>query len=146
VDEDGQAAEQALDMSLRNALRVPSFGVISAYVFGSHATGRVHAESDIDVGVLLDRHQAPTGRQRFESRVHISSELIRQLRHNEIDVVVLNDAPPQFARRIVTAGRRVYCRDEAADHAFVRDVQLRAADLEPFLRRTRRIKLTAMAR
>jgi hypothetical protein len=43
-------------------------------------------------------------------------------------------------------GRRLLCVDAEADHAFVRDVQLRAADLEPFLRRTRRLKLQALAR
>ena len=42
-----------------------------------------------------------------------------------------------------TLGKRF---DPDADHAFVRDVQLRAADLEPFLRRTRRLKLQALAR
>jgi predicted nucleotidyltransferase len=141
-----QADTSDLDRALASALRAPSLGVLSAYVFGSHAEGRAHAESDIDVGVLLDRRLAPTERQRFESRVRIGSVLVGRLRQNAVDVVVLNDAPPQFARRIVTAGRRVCCRDEAADHAFVRDVQLRAADLEPFLRRTRRVKLAAMTR
>jgi hypothetical protein len=59
---------------------------------------------------------------------------------------VLNDAPPTLGRRIVTSGRRVYCADPERDHAFVRDVQLRAADLEPFLRRTREVKLAAIRR
>lgn len=43
------------------------------------------------------------------------------------------------------AHREIFCSDAAADHAFVRDVQLRAADLEPFLRRLRRVKLEALA-
>jgi hypothetical protein len=63
-----------------------------------------------------------------------------------VDVVVLNDAPPGLASRIVTAGRAVYCRDPAIEHAFRRDVQLRAADLLPFIRRTRRVKLEAIGR
>ena len=61
-----------------------------------------------------------------------------------VDLVVLNDAPPLLARRIVTSGRRLFCSDPEADHGFVRDVQLRAADLAPFLRRTRRLKLAAL--
>ncbi|CAN5724217.1 hypothetical protein BH23CHL8_BH23CHL8_00190 [soil metagenome] len=61
-------------------------------------------------------------------------------------MVILNDAPPLLARRIVRAGRRVFCRDGGADHAFVRDVQILAADLEPFLRRAREVKLAAMLR
>lgn len=38
----------------------------------------------------------------------------------------------------------MYCRDAEADHGFVRDAQLRAADLVPFLQRMRRIKLETL--
>jgi hypothetical protein len=54
----------------------------------------------------------------------------------EADVVVLNDAPPLIARRI-SRGIRVHCADETLDHAWQRDVQLRAADIEPFIRKMR---------
>jgi predicted nucleotidyltransferase/uncharacterized protein YutE (UPF0331/DUF86 family) len=120
-----EADAAALEAMLGEAFDSSSTDVVSAYLFGSQAEGRAHAESDIDVGVLLDRDAAPTRRQRFEARVRIGSLLIGRLHHNEVDVVVLNDAPPELARRIVTSGKRVYRRDEAADHAFVRDVQLR---------------------
>src|SRR6266850_506691 len=109
--------------------------VVSTYLFGSHADDRAHRESDIDVGVLLRRELHPTARERFEARLHLISLLATELGTDRVDVVVLNDAPPHLARRIVTRGRRVACSDPEADHAFVRDVQLRAADLEPFLRR-----------
>ena len=78
--------------------------------------------------------------------MRLTAWAVGALHWNAVDVVVLNDAPPGLGRCIVTTGRRVYCRDAEVDHAFVRDVQLRAADLEPFLRRARRIKLDALAR
>jgi predicted nucleotidyltransferase len=118
--------------------------VTSAYLFGSHAAGRAHRESDVDVGVLLSWERYPNRDERFEARVRLGSELIHALRENEVDVVVLNDAPPLFARRIVWAGIRAYVADPDVDRDFVRDVQLRAADVEPFLRRMRRRKLEAM--
>lgn len=121
-------------------------GVVSVYLFGSHAEGRAHRESDLDMGILLRRDAYPTPRERFEARVLLASSLPAKLGTHMVDVVVVNDVPPLLGRRIVTEGRRVFCADEAADHAFVRDVQLRAADLEPFLRRTRRVKLAALAR
>ncbi len=118
--------------------------VRSAYLFGSHAAGRAHRESDVDVGVLiswkLDRGQ------RFEERVRLAGALPGRLGGRPVDVVVLNDAPPLLGRRVVLDGRRVFCANPEADHAYRRDVQLRAADLEPFLRRTRRLKLEALAR
>lgn len=119
--------------------------VISVYFFGSRAEGREHRESDLDLGLLLDRSAAPTRRERFDIGVRLVSALQAEAATGELDLVVLNDAPPLFARRIVTEGRRVYCRDSEIDHAFVRDVQLRAADLRPFLERMQAIKLEALA-
>lgn len=119
--------------------------LISAYLFGSYSVGRAHRESDVDLGVLLRHSQYPTARERFEAGCRLVA-LLQPALGREIDLVVLNDAPPLLAKRIVTAGRRVFCSDTDADHAFVRDVQLRAADVAPFLRRTQRLKLAAIAR
>ena len=121
-------------------------GVIAAYLFGSHAEHRAHRESDVDVAVLLDRAVYPSEEARFEERVRRSAWLVVELRASVIDVVVLNDVPPGLASRIVTKGVLVYCVSAAADHAFRRDVQLRAADLEPFLKRMRRLKLASLTR
>ena len=126
--------------------RLPDLGVVSVYLFGSRAAGRAHRESDVDVGVLLDRGRHPTREERFEARIRLGSELIDALDSNDVDVVILNDAPPPLGRRVVTEGRRVFLADSRADLRYVRDVQLRAADLLPFLERTRRIKLEALRR
>jgi predicted nucleotidyltransferase len=121
-------------------------GIASAYLFGSVVEGREHRESDVDIAVLLDPRSAGDARERFDKRLRLIEDLTVALSPRTADVVLLNDAPPLFARRIVTAGRRVYCPQRDTDAAFLRDTQLRAADLEPFLRRTRRVKLEALAR
>ncbi len=124
----------------------PDLGVASVYLFGSHAEGRAHRESDVDVGVLLDWDRHPAPRDRFEMQVRLGSDLMSALGCNEVDVVVLNDAPPLLGRKIIYDGLRVYLDDPAADHAYVRDVQIRAADLEPWLNRLRKRRLEALAR
>jgi len=116
------------------------------YLFGSHAEGRDHRESDVDVGVLLDWGRHPASRDRFEMRIRLGSDLISVLGCNEVDLVILNDAPPLLGRKIVYDGIRVFLADPEADHVYVRDVQIRAADLEPWLQRLRRRRLEAMAR
>ena len=120
-------------------------GLVVAYAFGSHAAGRAHRESDLDIGVLLSRQRFPSERDRFARRLEITARLASTLAVRDVDVVVLNDAPPAFARRIVLDGVRLLCADAEGARAFVRDVQLLAADLEPFLRRTRAVKLAAIA-
>jgi predicted nucleotidyltransferase len=121
-------------------------GLVSAYLFGSHVAGRAHRESDIDVAVLLEWKAFPTAKSRFEEQLRLSTRLGEALGTSRIDLVVLNDAPPLLGRHIVTVGERTFCSDPDRDHAYVRDVQLRAADLEPFLRRTRQVKLAAIRR
>lgn len=120
--------------------------VVSVYLFGSHAEQRAHRESDVDVGVLFDYAQVPTATQRFDEGLRLHALLGPTAGSARLDLVVLNDVPPGLAARVVTSGIRIFCQDQEADHAFRRDVQLRAADLEPFLRRTRAITLEALRR
>ena len=133
-------------VSLRNhfASAQPA-GVISAYLFGSYARGTAHGESDVDVGVLLDPRMLVSSAARARVADKLASDLIAALHRNAVDVVVLNDAGPELGAHAVTTGRRLYCQDPDADHAFVRTILLRHADLKPFLERTRRLKLRALA-
>ena len=131
---------------LRHTFEADDLGAISVYLFGSEAEARAHRESDVDVGVLLDWTRYPDRAHRFDARLQLSGLVGHALGRNDVDVVILNDAPPALARAIVNRGIRVFCRDAAADHAFVRTSLLRAADLEPFLQRMRRVKLAAIRR
>jgi predicted nucleotidyltransferase len=131
---------------LRNLVGDDLQGIVSIYLFGSFAEGRSHRESDVDLGVALRRESHPTAARRFDRRLQLAGRLSAAFDGRPADIVILNDAPPHLARRIVTRGRRLFCADERADRALVRDVQLRAADLDPFLRRMREIKLKALGR
>lgn len=121
-------------------------GVVAAYLHGSHATGRPHRESDVDLGIVLDYAEYPTARDRFEAGLRLRSALQPALGAVPLDLVVLNDAPPGLAASVVTRGQRVHCSNAEAEHAFRRDCQLRAADLAPFLRRTATLKREAIRR
>ena len=76
--------------------------------------------------------------------MQLTSNLIHILANNDVDLIVLNDVPAGLGRHVVTTGIPVYVADTEAGHTFRRDVQLRAADLDPFLERMRRIKLEAL--
>jgi uncharacterized protein len=133
--------------SVAEALRTTEVdGILSAYVFGSVAEGREHAESDVDIGVLLDRAVWPGEKERFDAKLLLTARLSREPAGPAADVVILNDAPPLLGRRIITEGVRVLCEDTEKDRAYQRDVQLLAADIEPWLRRMQRIKLEALER
>lgn len=136
----------ALERKIGETLAESEAKIVSGYLFGSHAEGRAHRESDVDVAVLFDRAAHPDAADRFDNRLRISTSLQSALRTDHLDLVVLNDVPPGFGRAIVTRGRRCFLTDPEQDHQFVRDVQIRAADLDPFLKRMSRIKLEALRR
>lgn len=117
--------------------------VVSVYLFGSVAGGRAHRESDVDLAVLLAWTSHATAAERFDAGIRLAGAVQGKLGRT-VDLVVLNDAPPLLGRHAVTRGRRIFCRDARADHEYVRDVQLRAADLEPWLRRMRARRLEAI--
>jgi predicted nucleotidyltransferase len=123
----------------------PELGVASVYLFGSHAEGRAHRDSDVDLGVLLRWDAKPKAGDRYDVRLRLLGELEVVVAPAAPDVVILNDAPPMLGRRVVY-GVRIFLADAAADHSYVRDVQLRAADIAPFLRRMRQLKLEWLAR
>lgn len=129
---------------VRMSLESAAFpGIVAVYVFGSHALGRAHADSDLDIGVLVDFDRYPRGEERFDLRLRLVSTL-SSADTPPIDLVILNDAPPTLGRMVATRGHLLLCRDAEKNHAWVRDVQLMAADLDPFLERMRRIKLQVL--
>jgi predicted nucleotidyltransferase len=140
------AAERRVGEAVRRVAEELGVPIVSAYLFGGRAEGRAHRESDLDLAVLLPPGRFTDGKERFEIRLALASALMAELHENALDLLILQDAPPHLARRIVTGGRRVFCSDPHADAAFARDVQLRAADLDPFLRRTRAVKLRSLRR
>ena len=73
-------------------------GVVAVYLFGSHAAGRSHRESDVDIGILLDRHMYATPAARFDVRVRLTATLMPALFPSAPDLVVLNDAPRRSRR------------------------------------------------
>lgn len=121
-------------------------GVVSARLFGSQAQGQSHRESDVDVAILLDRGIHHTRLDRSNVRVDLTSALIGVLHRNEVDVVILNDVPPLFARRILNEGIPLGVADREAERAFGDLVRSRAADLQPWLVRMERLKLEALKR
>ncbi len=124
----------------------PPDGVASVYLFGSTVRDSPNRERDLDVGVVVRREAHPTTLDRSRLRVGLIGDLMVALGTNRIDLVILNDVSPELGRAVIRSGRRVALLDPETDHAFVRDVQLRAADLDIFLRRMRKIKLDALGR
>lgn len=113
--------------------RVQEFGaadaaVLLVYLFGSRASNQAGAGSDYDLGVLLDRQEdSPAGRAR------LTHELVVILGTSAVDVVFLNQAPPELAFAVIQ-GQLLYERDLAARVEYEAYVMGRYYDYLPYLR------------
>jgi len=93
--------------SNREAIRalLERSGVVLAYLFGSAARGRDREDSDLDIAALFGG-RVPAS-QRSELRLKLLTELVGLIHVNDIDLVVLNDAPPLLAYKVASTGRTI---------------------------------------
>ena len=84
--------------------------IISAYLFGSRARGDYSAISDHDFAVQLDER---TNKQSFtELKMNLIAELCHAIKADNIDLVILNDAPILLKHRILRDRKVLYCRNQ----------------------------------
>jgi len=83
-----------------------------AYIFGSVAQGRENPLSDIDVAIILDDKQIKQELYRYGYKAEILTDLIKILKMNNVDLVILNEASPLLKHRVLYSGKLIYCRNE----------------------------------
>jgi len=87
-------------------------------------------ESDVDVAVLLNEEDNVA---RFERRLQMMVE-VSKVCGREVDVIVLNDAPPILQNQVLRYGRLLFERDRRARVEFEVRAGKVYADLEPMRR------------
>ena len=87
----------------------PRAEILEAYLFGSRARGDAHGQSDVDVAVYVDKSLADEGHWGY--RAELTTVLMDALGTNDVDVVVLNEAPPLLYHRVLRDGILLVTRD-----------------------------------
>jgi hypothetical protein len=100
--------------------------VSMAYLFGSQAQGRAHPLSDVDVGVLLADQLTPAEQSR--ARLRLVGELMALLRRDDVDLVILNQAPLLLRHRVLRDGRLLFARDDRERIRFAAETYRRYLD------------------
>ena len=103
--------------------------VIALYTFGSLAEGNLKPLSDLDFGILLSR--SIDRKQRFDKHLDLIGTFTETLRTDEVDLVILNDAPLRFARQILATGKLLFCRDQNQLVDFIEKTTKRYLDFKP---------------
>lgn len=84
-------------------------GVVAGLLIGSQARGNPGPLSDVDIAVWHE--PGLDSRGRFDLQLGIAAEAGRALGTDEIDIVLLNDAPPLMQQRAIRDGKRLVERD-----------------------------------
>jgi uncharacterized protein len=101
---------EALIEKLRAALDVRR-EIREAYLFGSQARGDSHVRSDVDVAVFVDAQALNAPGYGYEAG--LGADLQAALGRTDVDLVVLNRAPPLLYYRVLRDGIRLVSRDLA---------------------------------
>lgn len=84
-------------------------GVVAGLLIGSQARGNPGPLSDVDIAIWHVPDLDPRGRS--DLRLEIAAGAARAVGTEEIDVVLLNGAPPLMRHRAIRDGRRLVERD-----------------------------------
>jgi len=84
-------------------------GVVAAMLIGSQARGNPGPLSDVDIAAWHDPELDSRGR--FDLQVDLASDAGHALDTDEVDVVLLNNAPPLMRHRAIRDGKRLVERD-----------------------------------
>ena len=87
--------------------------VVFAYIFGGLASGRQRPLSDVDIAVYLDSCV-----DKAEAKLDIIGMLADALKTDEIDLVILNDAPISLVGRILKNKRLIVDKQPFIRHSF----------------------------
>ncbi len=125
----------SIEKRLRDFFSGRGDGIVTAYLFGSHARDTARSASDVDVAVLYQKD--PSGGLASPASV-LEEELERHL-GQPVEVVALNTAPVDLVHRVLRDGRILLEADRSARIAFEVKARNEYFDLLPALREYRKL-------
>jgi predicted nucleotidyltransferase len=113
---------------LRERLREnPS--VLFAYLFGSYGKGTAGPLSDVDIALYLDESEKRTNFT--DERLNLLDLANRVLRTDEVDLIILNEAPLSLKFQVLKTGQLLFSKDQTTRVHFETSVFDQYMDHEP---------------
>ena len=107
--------------------------IVAIYLFGSKAAGKAGPLSDVDIAVLLDSTKVPP-RRYFQIKLRLITEAMEAIHRSDVDLVLLNEAPPSLAYEVIRSGQLVYERSHDQRVLFEARTMRTCLDMEPLYR------------
>lgn len=105
-----------------------------SYIFGSVAQGRTSALSDIDIAIITDSQQISEKTYRYGYKAEILADLIKLLKTNNMDLVILNEANTLIKHQVLYFGRLIYSKNERKRIEFQTDTINKYNDFKQFIK------------
>jgi predicted nucleotidyltransferase len=117
--------------------------IAAAYLFGSLARNEGRPDSDLDLGIVLVRRGEATHGE-YMKTLEVAGRLEHLSPGGLVDLVLLEEAGPLFAHRVLLDGRLVYEGDRERRIEFEWKTYVRAFDFRPLYERATRGRLRAI--
>jgi predicted nucleotidyltransferase len=114
--------------------------IASAYLFGSHVSGKATSESDVDIAILV-KNNAPKGRELLHEEDYLAYRVAKMLGGKEVDLIDLNSKGIIFQHNVLRTATLVYDGDPAFRVKFETEVITRFCGFEPTLRYIENLQL-----
>lgn len=85
--------------------------IIFAYIFGSYVSGKIRVDSDIDIAIYLEKNID------IYTYIEIKMNLSEVLKR-EVDLVILNNAPPLLKYEIYKNNILIFSRDKTLESKY----------------------------
>lgn len=105
-----------------------------AYIFGSIAQERANVLSDIDIAIILDKEQINERLYRYGYKAEILTDLIKLLKTDNVDLVILNEANSLLRHRVLYSGKLIYSKNEKKRIQFQVDAINRYNDFKQLIK------------
>ncbi len=104
-----------------------------AYLFGSHVLGTSNKLSDVDIAVFVDKSKIDEKIHPYGYKASVIADLMQVFSINEVDLVILNDAPYMLRHRILKHGELISLKDRQARIDFQFDAMTKYPDIKQLL-------------
>ncbi len=81
--------------------------IVFAYIFGSYGMGKQNPLSDVDIAVYLSSEK-----DFFEKKLALIGKINAILKTDEVDLVILNEAPLSLQFQVLKTGQLLFTRNK----------------------------------
>jgi len=86
--------------------------ILFSYIFGSTVTGTANKLSDIDIAIFINEKKINEKDYRYGYQAEILTDLMKILKTDKVDLVILNYATTLLKHRVIYFGELIYSIDE----------------------------------